>query len=796
MKARRLLALSALALAFGCRDEKLPTAPSELTPPTDPSAIISDGAHNGGNPDFFFLPPMVPLPLHNANFELGKFNNTLKNSLKIDICELNPEPGNGLPKAATGCARGIKTFGPGSVNVVNLPLRQNGWWNFFGLPPDGFYYALWDTRQSNLNVSKYYRIKVYIAGPPDVLLGIADVDPMANLFQWKYTLTGEVIQLVDNVLLPVVFRVEKGGGPALCGGSTICGSATITNDNPNGDVQVLQTPGNNGPIAGAVFPDGWLPVGPGLPTSVVVTISSVNTGVNNVAAGTQQFPCHANLPLQQFNGCFKFTTTPALTGAAEGGHQFARNVTVVACYVLHDTDDPRGPFAQLWSSGPNEPAHPLVSVSDASVLTVETEHDCGSNVFTIIGSNNSRANPLVQLASAGWQKLKGGMGRLVGIKTAYAVDLGLGGFTLDFSNVGPALTAQIQRYTNTDLTLGPGATTTSTARIVGTQAHNGGTLTTGIGGLPVTFTVAEGNGTLRLIGSEAPPAGQVTSITNTDAINPESPVSGGGFAPVNWTMPTAPGTYTLTATGQATGGPVTFTATVAAAPLPIIFASSLVNGFGPSDLYSIQIGVNGVDTRVAQIHGLAGEPLTITDIASFNGGGLVGVSFSELYFIEPQSGLATTAGLIGRSDVNGLAANANGELYASTQGGLLLRRDFELGWVSQGSLGEGLSSDGDLAFAPNGTLYGTLRTSGGVSVLASIDVSTGAATVLSPTSGLGFSNVWGLAFVGSNLYGLTTEPLGAGPPGRLIQIDPSTGVATSIRSLTFGAGGAAFNRVR
>jgi len=85
------------------------------------------------------------------------------------------------------------------------------------------------------------------------------------------------------------------------------------------------------------------------------------------------------------------------------------------------------------------------------------------------------------------------------LKTAYAVDLGLGGLTLDFSNVGPALTAQIQRYTNTGLTLPAGATTTSTARIVGTQLHNGGALTTGIGGLPVTFTVAEGNGTLRLI---------------------------------------------------------------------------------------------------------------------------------------------------------------------------------------------------------------------------------------------------------------------------------------------------------
>ena len=54
-----------------------------------------------------------------------------------------------------------------------------------------------------------YRIKVFIAGAPDVLLGIADVDPMANLSQWRFTLTGDVIQLIDNVMFPIPFRVEK-----------------------------------------------------------------------------------------------------------------------------------------------------------------------------------------------------------------------------------------------------------------------------------------------------------------------------------------------------------------------------------------------------------------------------------------------------------------------------------------------------------------------------------------------------------------------------------------------------------
>ena len=199
----RLLTVSALLFIVACKDNNTPT---QISAPTDPSKIISDGAH-GGNKDFFFLPPMVPLPVGNPDFELGKFNNTLKPSLRVDICELRPELQNGvavLPTAGTLCVSGapLKTFAPGSVNLVNLPVKQTGWWTLFNLPPDGFYYVLWDTRQSNLNVNKYYRIKVFIDGATEPL-GVADVDPMSSLLQWKYTLTGQVIQLVDDVMAVV-----------------------------------------------------------------------------------------------------------------------------------------------------------------------------------------------------------------------------------------------------------------------------------------------------------------------------------------------------------------------------------------------------------------------------------------------------------------------------------------------------------------------------------------------------------------------------------------------------------------
>jgi hypothetical protein len=552
MKRSRLLILSALALAAACENPKAPTAPTGVTPPTDPSAIISDGAH-GGNPDFFFLPPMVPLPLNNPDFEIGKFNNALKPSLKIEICELKFENFNsrGLPSATTGCVAGspLKTFPPGSVQLVNLPLRQFGWWSLFGLPPDGFYYVLWDTRQSGLAVNKFYRIKVLIDGSITPL-GIADVDPISNLRQWKYTLTGEVVQLVEGWMLPIPFRVERG---ALCAPGTQCNSATVTNNNPAGSTTVT-VDGGAGAVAGAKFPNGWLPVGG--PQSVVVTISSVNTGASDPIAGTETVPCHANLPLLQFRGCYNFTTTPTLAAIDESGRQFAIPVTVAVCYVLQGTGDPREKFAEMWASGPRERTHALEDASDVGILSPATRN-CATNV---IGLNNSKG--VMGLASTGWRKVKEGFARAFGVQTAYAVDLGLGGFAVDFSNVGPALSAFIAPVGATALTLPTGGTIQPFVRVVGSNHHDGlHQNSTGLGGLSLTF-VDSGPATLSPQGTLGGTATELTAITNTLPINPDDPASGGGYATVNWTIPNTPGTYKLTVNGPANGGPVTFIATV------------------------------------------------------------------------------------------------------------------------------------------------------------------------------------------------------------------------------------------
>ena len=615
MKGRRLLALTGLALAFGCVDNKTPTAP-RLAAPSDPSAIISDGAH-GGNPDFFFLPPMVPLPLHNPNFELGKFNNTLKPSLTIEICELKNQNMNaqGLPTNGTGCVgtdrfepgsggTPLKTFAPGSVKLVNLPIREFGWWNLFNLPPDGFYYVLWDTRQSNLDVNKYYRIKVFINGSR-VPLGIADVDPMSSLRQWKYSLTGEVIQLIDDVLLPIPFRVEKS---ALCPGVSLCTSVTVTNDVK----QIIRVQSADGSfIAGVLIPPGFLPPPPG-PQSVVLTISRVNTGANNVGAGTQAIPCHTGLPLQQFNSCFNFSTIPELA-TIEGtpGHQFVFPINVAVCFILHDTEDSRAPWVQLWSSdegGVN--AKPLQSAVDLEILAGPSGHTCGNQLVGF----NSQPGGFRGLASAGWGKLKGGLGRVFGVQTAYAVDVGLGGLAFDLSNIGPALTAEMRRSSPEAVTVQPGGLATPAVTVVGTKVHNGNLLgavdvegyTRGIPGLPVTFTVAPGSGTLTPSGSVN--AEQVTQLTTYTGLPVESELGGGG-ASVDWHPPRVAGTYRLFAKAQArVGSPPTSIDTIGfTAVVPLIGLNALQGSWSNSDPQAIGITrLNiAVEGSAASVHAWA-----------------------------------------------------------------------------------------------------------------------------------------------------------------------------------------------
>jgi hypothetical protein len=334
---------------------------------------------------------------------------------------------------------------------------------------------------------------------------------------------------------------------------------TVGNNSPTGST-IVTVDGGAGAIAGAKFLNGWLPsTGP---QNVVVTIADVNTGTNDPATGSESIPCHASLALQQFRGCFNFSTTPVLAFIDEAHtQQFAIPVTVAVCYVLEGTGDLREKFAEMWASGgPNEPPHALDDASDVGILSPATRN-CATNIITL---NNSKG--VTGLATAGWRKVKGGLGRLFGVQTAYAVDLGLGGFATEFSNVGPALSALIEPVGSTALNVPGGGTVVPFVRLVGSNHHDGEHQNTiGLGGISVTFAPSAGT-TVSPQGTEGGITTPLAVITNTLPID-GGPTSGGGYAAVNWTIPNTPGiSYTLTVNGLATGGPVTFTATVPVLP--------------------------------------------------------------------------------------------------------------------------------------------------------------------------------------------------------------------------------------
>src|SRR5262245_47520883 len=165
-----------LLLGAACSDHSFPTA----APRVRPSLSIEDGA-NGGNPHFFFLPPIVKQPT-----TTGTFDATL--SPEVKICELN------------GASCGVEiaayslTAGTGGELIKVDALAQH-------------YLVNWHTKLFTLGLGKLYRIRVLVGSQE---LGHADVNPVSGGQGLKNVDTGEFIALKDGSTLPIKFRIEAG----------------------------------------------------------------------------------------------------------------------------------------------------------------------------------------------------------------------------------------------------------------------------------------------------------------------------------------------------------------------------------------------------------------------------------------------------------------------------------------------------------------------------------------------------------------------------------------------------------
>src|SRR4029077_1103893 len=271
MKRAVAVAVLTVGILAACRDQQSVTAARPGL-----SADFSDGRSTGGNPHFFFLPPLVSQPTFS-----GVFNSQVQPV--VDICQLD------LTLNPVDCAQGVAHINPGTV-MIDAPQQ---------------YHVNWDTKQPAIDTSKFYRIQVF-GSSGGLRLGFADMDPVANGSQLKSVNTGQYIGLVDGRTLPIKFRIEQGAflPDFHC---TDCVEATVT---AAGGTVVTNTG-----FAGAQFPPNWLISGS---SPVVVTIE--RQAVNDEVSGSE---CIPSLGLTQFEGCYDFKTSPTA--------QFATNVTVGVC---------------------------------------------------------------------------------------------------------------------------------------------------------------------------------------------------------------------------------------------------------------------------------------------------------------------------------------------------------------------------------------------------------------------------------------------------------------------------------
>jgi probable HAF family extracellular repeat protein len=181
----RRISIPVLLIALAaCQDESA----LRITGPQGARATISD-ATSGGNPHFYFLPPMLP----SAAYE-GTFDPTVAPT--VSICAWNGSACSGDPVATF-----TTTSGAGS-EVVRVDSVEEQ------------YVVNWHTKRFALADGGTYRIRV-LAGAH--VLGHADVRLYRSRKDVKNLDTGAYVPLGEGGTLPIKFRIEEGAVPVRWG---------------------------------------------------------------------------------------------------------------------------------------------------------------------------------------------------------------------------------------------------------------------------------------------------------------------------------------------------------------------------------------------------------------------------------------------------------------------------------------------------------------------------------------------------------------------------------------------------
>jgi len=169
-------------------------------------------------------------------------------------------------------------------------------------------------------------------------------------------------------------------------------------------------------------------------------------------------------------------------------------------------------------------------------------------------------------------------------------------------------------------------------------------------------------------------------------------------------------------------------------------------------------------------------------------GGLFGIDFDSgmMFSVSPVNASLTLVGSTGVSGFAEIEFAPDGTLYGfttSSSANLYTINPSTAAVSVIGPLGLGFVFEGGLAFAPNGSAFGTNGDSAGNPQLFSLNLATGAATVIGTISG-GAHDINGLAYRSDGkLIGLDRES------NSLLVIDPTTAVSSVLAAVPATVGG-------
>ena len=402
----------ATAAIAGCTERQVLQSP----PIGRPVALILDGAHNG-DPDFFFLPPLVPDPSNDPHFDAGKFDATL--SPTVEVCRLTGDPRSGPVVCVANAAL---VFGPVNA-ILDLTSQQ--------------YRVTWDTKSPTLlDPSQFYRIRIRGAAGKSVL-GSLDVDPVDQGI--KNLRSGDVVQFLDGRTLPIKFRIEQG---ERCTFNADCVTQVV---GAGGAIIITSEAGGGVTGGGVAIPPDALDPG----EEITVTISRLD-----------RQPCLPQIDIAQFEGCFQFTADPPLSARTHNTGRFNTDVVVAICVELPLTiTQAQEGLLQLHAFDAGQGVRALPNASAAFL-------PCEPNRFPLPPGGLG--------ARPGWQGILDRVAAFAVPQPAYAsmVHLGVGGSSCCFSDIGWALPAKMAVLAGDDQLAALGDAVATPPALLVTDANN------------------------------------------------------------------------------------------------------------------------------------------------------------------------------------------------------------------------------------------------------------------------------------------------------------------------------------